>query len=273
MKFSQRIGKTEARTLIQKDEMDEALKNKLYNLVLEIIRSKFTVSEGFLYVKKDFLAQYCDYFALKRTDFDGLFSHFQKQLNHRIYVNNDIWFLYDLIEWLISLEFYKYELYLKDFNRILAEEKSAYRLGEDGEMLAITDEMELGSLDEAVEKTSEYPSVSAHLKGARLEFSKREKPNYKNVVRESILAVETLAKIISNDKNATLETAIKKIPNLNLNLKDSLIKLYHFRGDEGGLMHGSKEGQETYIDENDARFIMILAHSLVNYLITKFLIK
>lgn len=178
---------------------------------------------------------------------------------------------YDFIEWILLKGFYLCEEYTQKLNSVLEAEKSAYRIGSDCRLISITDEVELVELNHALDKAEKYQSVSIHLKNARSEFSKRQNSNYKSVVHESILAVEALSKIISGDDKATLETALKKIPNLNTNLKESLQKLYHFRGDEGGIGHGSKRLQENLIQEEEARLILVTSHTVVNYLISKFL--
>lgn len=271
MKFSQRVGKTEIRTLIQRDDMDDSLKNRLFNIISEILESCFTYEYGIKYVEKAFLADYCDEFAVKTTDLSSRYQDFIGHINSRVYVNNDIWFFYNFIEWIVSLEFNLCEEYVKKLNLVLEAEKSAYRIGSDYKLISITDEVEMDGINDALEKAEKYASVSIHLRNARSEFSKRQTPNYKSVVHESILAIEALSKIISGDENATLETALKKIPNLNTNLKESLQKLYHFRGDEGGIGHGSKNNQENTIQGEEAKLILVTSHSVVNYLISKFL--
>ena len=251
--------------------MDDSLKNRLFNIISEILESCFTYEYGIKYVEKAFLADYCDEFAVKTTDLSSRYQDFIGHINSRVYVNNDIWFFYNFIEWIVSLEFNLCEEYVKKLNLVLEAEKSAYRIGSDYKLISITDEVEMDGINDALEKAEKYASVSIHLRNARSEFSKRQTPNYKSVVHESILAIEALSKIISGDENATLETALKKIPNLNTNLKESLQKLYHFRGDEGGIGHGSKNNQENTIQGEEAKLILVTSHSVVNYLISKFL--
>jgi hypothetical protein len=192
-------------------------------------------------------------------------------IENKIYINDNIWFFYDFIEWILGLNYFAVEVYVERIRIILKEERAGYALGVDNKLIKITDEVELDEIDESLEKTKRFDGVSEHLQKARESFSNREQPNYKNSVRESILAVESLVKIIAGDKNSTLESAVKKIPNLNENLKSSLVKLYHFRGDEGGVAHGNKEGQKSEVTEFEAKLILVNSHTIINYLIATFL--
>lgn len=56
-------------------------------------------------------------------------------------------------------------------------------------------------------------------------MSDRQKPNYRNSIKESISAVESICKIITQDEKATLGKALKKIENLHPSLQGSMDKL------------------------------------------------
>lgn len=97
MKFSQRIGKTEVRTVIQRDTMDDLLKNRLFNIVRDILESAFTYEYGQTYMESEFLKDYCDEFGIKTTDLRNEYRHFIEHLNLKIYINDDIWFFMTLL--------------------------------------------------------------------------------------------------------------------------------------------------------------------------------
>ncbi len=273
MKFSQRIGKTGVSNIIQTDSMDDPLKNKLFNVVKDILDETYRVAVGQYNIEDGFLSDYCYTFGEKITDHNRRYSSFVSHLDEKIYVNDDVWFFYDFIEWILSLKFYNHGYYAHGINTILKEERSAYVLDTNNFLVKITDEIELEEINDSLVLTGKYKSVNEHLLKARDAFSDRQNPDYKNCVRESIFAIESLLKIITKDEKATLETALKKIKNLNINLKESLIKLYHFRGDQGGVGHGNKTSQSSEITEYEAKLILVNAHSMINYLIVTFLIK
>jgi hypothetical protein len=273
MKFSERIGKTFKSDIIQTDSMDGALRNRLFNVVKDILDESYRESRGYLYINEAFLVSYCDTFGQKITEHDGRYNAFIQHLDYRIYIDEDVWFFYDFIEWLLSLRFSNSGYYAKTINKVLKEERSAYLLDDGNNLVKITDEIEVEEINNSLELARRFKGVDEHLSKAREAFSNRQNPDYKNCVRESIFAIESLLKIITDDKNATLETALKKIKNLNINLKESLIKLYHFRGDQGGVGHGNKNNQLSEITEYEAKLILVNAHSLVNYLIATFVTK
>lgn len=265
------MGKTEVRMIVQKDSMDDILRNRLFNVTKELIDDSFVISDGYTVVMHDFLVSYCDYFGEKITSHRRTYNPFLEHLEYKIFVNNDVWFFYDFIEWLMSMDLHDVEYFHDKFNRIFEEEKSAYRLNVANELIPLTDDIEINEVNESIEKSARYKSVSEHLNNARASFSSRGESNYLDVIRESVFAIEALAKIIVKDKNATLETALKKIPNINPNLQASLLKLYHFRGDQGGVGHAVKEHQESNITEYEAKLLLIMAHAVTNYLIANFL--
>jgi hypothetical protein len=261
MRFSQRIGRTEIRTVIQVDTMDDRLKNLLYNKILDVISVNHKKS---INLDPYFIKRYCQEFGFRTIDCRERWDWIVNDLNYKIYSNNEIWFFYDFIEWLIG----RWHMgYIEGFNEIFEAEKSAYRFNDNGELIPITDTIELEEINLALDKTKKYATVADHLQTARLAYSNRENPDYIACVRESISAIESLVKIIVGDDNATLETALRKINGTNTNLLEALKKLYHFRGDQGGVAHGKKVNQDSIVSEADAKLILIIGHSIVNYLI------
>ena len=282
MKFSQRIGKTSSKKIIQSNTMDNVLKNRLFNTAKQSI--EWELENGSRCFKYHFLDLFCDFFGDKITNYNTTYGekitkkhiaykNFLIKLECKIYTENDVWFFYDFIEWLYAQisNTQGRDFFRNTINSILEEEKSAFVFNSFGELMKISDEVEIEEINDTLEKSKKYSTVSAHLKKARDAFSSRENPDYVGSIRESIFAVEAISKIIVNDQNATLEVALKKIPKLNVNLKNSLDKLYHFRGDQGGVGHSQKEKQESKISEHDSRLILIICHSIVNYLISNFL--
>lgn len=156
----------------------------------------------------------------------------------------------------------------KEFNRILEEEMSAYRII-NKQLVPIVTEYELESLEKALNIS--YESARTHIKKAVEAFSNRNKPDYENTIKDSVSAVEAMLCIITNEKNTTLGEALKKLESkgivLHTALKASMSKLYGYASDEGGIRHGSSE----FVSESreDAQYILITCSALVNYLIEK----
>lgn len=261
MKFSQRIGKTETQTTIQTDEMSDSFRNRLGNLIVTIIDEQFVDAAFYGMDNITFHAKYCNHFGLKYDDVSTKVDCFKQLLNE-----SDIWHVYDFIEFLISCDQnHSKNDSIDKFNDIFELEKSAYRLDENGKLIAITDEIELKELSQADQLSMPYIAVNKHLKSAKNFFSNRESPDYDKTVIESIHAIEAVCRVITKNKNAVLSDALKNM-NLHPALQASLTKLYGFSSD---TVRHAKKPDEAPIDENDARFILITSHSIVNYLISK----
>ena len=68
--------------------------------------------------------------------------------------------------------------------------------------------MEVAALEEAL-GDNRFPQVTAHLDSALTKLSSRDNPDYRNSIKESISAVESMASIVAG-KKATLEDALRK---------------------------------------------------------------
>jgi len=155
-------------------------------------------------------------------------------------------------------------------NSVLEEEKSAYRLVE-GEVVPITDEIELESIEEGIEKTRKYEGVREHLKQALAHFSDEKDPDYRNSVKESISAAESMAQIVIGDEDATLGQALSKMEQahgLNGALKSSFSSLYGYASDQEGIRHALSEKSD--VSFAFAKFMLVNCHAFVNYLIDEY---
>lgn len=116
----------------------------------------------------------------------------------------------------------------KGFNDIFKREYVGYRFV-DGIITRITNEIEIDSIDEAI--SSPYDNISKHIRKALERFADREKPDYENSIKESILAVEAICRIIANNDKATLGEALKEIKkkgeyNIHPSLEEAFKHIY-----------------------------------------------
>ncbi len=88
------------------------------------------------------------------------------------------------------------------------KENYAYRII-NNEITAITSEQEIQSIEDALENTNQYSGVQQHLNQALKLMSDRQNPDYRNSIKESISAVESICKIVTNEDKATLGKALK----------------------------------------------------------------
>ena len=152
-------------------------------------------------------------------------------------------------------------------NTFLEQENSAYRFI-DGKIAEITSEEEISEVENAIERASPYAGVKTHLTSALSMLSDRKTPDYRNSIKESISAVESLAKQISGDQTATLGSilkALEKTHSLHPALKSAFSALYGYTNDAQGIRHALLE--ESHLTKTDARFMLICCSAFVNYAI------
>lgn len=112
-------------------------------------------------------------------------------------------------------------------NKYLERENSAYRFL-NGMIAEITSESEILEVEDAILKSTPYAGVKIHLETALSLLSSRTNPDYRNSIKESISAVESLAKQISGDPSGTLGAVLKaleKSHSLHPALKNAFLSL------------------------------------------------
>ena len=153
-------------------------------------------------------------------------------------------------------------------NYILEREMSAYRFV-NGEITRITSEEEIESIETATSEKSPSP-VRLHLQRALELLSDRQSPDYRNSIKESISAVESLAAKIVGEPKATLGQALKKLDDkvdLHSALKEAFSKLYGYTSDANGIRHSMLD--EPNLSFEDAKYMLVSCSAFVNYLTTK----
>jgi hypothetical protein len=268
-RFSQRKGYKPVSEIIQTDGMSDELRNSLWNVLDETLWStegyvfRYSGKPGIEYFSR---ALWFDYFKKpidSRPIFQGLYDNVFKEI--RDYFFNCNWFeVYDFIEFLV--QYYKDRRNITNaINIILERELAGYKIIE-GVVSGITDKQEVQMLEEALRDTR-FQGVTAHLRQALELFSDRENPDYRNSIKESISAVESMAKIITDNSKASLGEALRileKDGRLHPALKEGFTKLYGYTSDQGGIRHAMLK--EPDIDSHNAKFFLLSCTSFVNYL-------
>ncbi len=147
---------------------------------------------------------------------------------------------------------------------------SAYRFV-DSKLVEINSKEEIVEIESAIRNADKYNSVKTHLSTAIDLLSDRKKPDYRNSIKESISAVESLTKIITKNDKTTLGQALKEIEKKHQipgSLKAAFSALYGYTSDEGGIRHSLLESG-VQVDLEEARFMMVTCSAFVNYLMNK----
>jgi len=156
-----------------------------------------------------------------------------------------------------------------NMNQLFEQEYVGYRFV-NGIIVAITDKVEIEAIENACKNP--YEGCRAHIEKALGFLADRENKDYKNSIKESISAVESICEIIVNEKT-TLSDALKKWEKSGITfhptLKEALKKLYAYTSDQGGIRHA--EGMfESDVSFEDAEFMLVICSAFVNYLIVKY---
>ena len=150
-------------------------------------------------------------------------------------------------------------------NRVLTTEMSAFRFV-DGKLTDITNEQERAMLEEALTDTR-FAAVAAHLDRSLALLADRKQPDYRNSIKESISAVEAMARLVSGNDKATLGEALKvleKNGKLHTALKEGFSKLYGYTNDDHGIRHAMLD--EPSLTQADAKYFLLSCTSFINYL-------
>lgn len=264
MSFSQRYGHAEL--ILDKNGMSEQLQNRIFNAIINHVDS---FHEAIGDNEKMLHNIYDRCFKSPLSDLIGHSNQGIIILMTRKFLEFEWYHVYDFIENTLTIDQLdgKSEL-IKNINAVLKEENSAYRLI-NGNIVEITSEEEILEIQKAIE--SGFEGVKIHISQAVNILSNRDKPDYRNVIKESISAVESICQIITNDKKATLAKALDRIEEkykIHSALKEGFNKIYGYTSDSDGIRHGLTEKPKN-LTLTDAKFMLIVCSAFVNYLIGK----
>ena len=156
------------------------------------------------------------------------------------------------------------------FNNLFEQECIGYRFVSK-QIVPITDESEAQEIGQACQ--TPFDGARAQLQKALGFLSDREHPDYKNCIKESISAVESVCKVISGNEKAALKDALNSLIangiNIHGSLKSAILALYGYASDEGGIRHSERETESTVTFE-EAKFMMVTCSAIVNYLVAEY---
>lgn len=282
--FSDRRGIKSLNTKMQLDELDKRTRIGIANLLREwyddgkFVQYRSDFCERLLkdiyfefvddqarciikYQNDDFIESYI-YLPISENSYDEVLTiveyitnyFLQWQLSH--YQKGVLY--YDLID------------YKAEINELFQREYVGYRFI-DGEITPISDDIEVAEIEKSLD--IKFQGCKSHIKKALGFLSDRENPDYKNSIKESISAVESICQIIAQNSKATLGEALKKLEEHGVKIHEAMKKsfssLYGYTSDEGGIRHceGIFESNVTF---EEAKFMLVSCSAFVNYLIAEY---
>ncbi len=245
--------------------MSDALRNSLWN-VLDI----------FIWNRDYFLYRQHGHGDIEKSSRRLWFVYFKEPMDsrpdrpHRIleaireYFFSCAWYeIYDFMEHVLLYE--QNQNLIQRINDILAIELTGYRFIE-STFVPVTDEIEIEAIQKAISE-GPFSGVHAHLRMAMEHLSRGNSPDYRNSIKESISAVESMAREISGNPKATLGGAlavIEKNGHLHPALKKGFSAIYGYTSDEAGIRHAMLD--EPNITVTDAKFFLVSCSTFINYL-------
>ncbi len=288
--FSQRKGIRPAIKVLQLKSIDTDLKNRLWNALTIIIWDQWSSDEGALrhYVETIAQSLWLNYFKLPidnmppfHTKYE-LIENYAYKIIRKYFFEAKWWEVYDFIEFIINnieslskntksritpLDKWKKDL-TKSLNNILEQENAAYRvIG--NKVVEVSNKYEIESIESALDKG--VKSSQLHLSRSLELLSDKKSPDYRNSIKESISAVESICQTITGMSKATLGDCIrilKKRETVHPAFEQALLKLYGYTNDDGGIRHALTE-KSAALSYADAKFMLVVSSAFINFILAK----
>ena len=267
MRFSERMGYRQVKNAIQVDSMDASLRSGLWNVFQPFFVKSLSdgTGEHIRLARAEMRETWDEFFKLPIDDapqhtYDAI------PLLKRLFLDGDYVNIYDLVDFCVQ-KFSQFHSGLEAaFNKVLEREVSGFRFV-GGLLSPITNEYELDAIEEGLAVGGRFSGAASHLQTALKLLSDRSAPDYPNSVKESISAVESAARVLTNKPKATLGDllpVLEQSGHIHPAQKDAFIKLYGYTSDEGGIRHAMLD--KTRVDFPDAKYMLAVCAAFIVYL-------
>lgn len=269
--FSERMGLKPVRKVMQVDSIDEPLRNRLWNALtmcywenLRPVASIYVDHYGRELVQEVWQS----FFKRPIDETRGYWYERVLELLKNYYQGSEWYEVYDFIEFMANTDYNEddNEEFIALCNEVLKQELSAYRFV-GGRITKITSDQEISEVEKALETPLE--PIRIHLKAALDLLSNRQNPDYRNSIKESISAVESICNRISGG-SVPLGQCLKVIEDkvgLHPALKSSFSSLYGYTSSAEGIRHALMDVPN--LDFDDAKFMLVSCSAFINYLVSK----
>jgi hypothetical protein len=281
MTFSDRLGITTPKHVLQLDSIDSELQSGLWEACTEFYVRDFDVAGGLVGpTLRAFLRDiYLNHFKITTDNIEFL-SNAEITKQKEMFFRCDWFEAYNYLEFISGCASRAFEprgnpqvpdpkkhddSFRHRVNFFLEREKSAYRFV--GEVIVpISSTIEIQSIEQALSAGDKFAGARSHIQHAVVLFGKKPEPDYRNAVKEAISAVESAVRVITSEPKATLGDALKKldaIKTLHPAFKQAMDKLYGYTSDEGGIRHSLIDLSK--VDEADAKFMIVTCSAFMNF--------
>ena len=273
--FSEHFGYKGTYTAIQFEQMDDALRTALWNVLQRHCWSTWddAARHSREHRIRDAMNTFTElmWFVVFETPTDSrsVWWKDNKSTVRQHFFAAEWNEVYDIVQF--TSEHYPFikeraEAFRSDCNLVLKHKAAGWQLGELG-LVPITSELELASIEEAAGGDQVDAPASEHIREAVRMLSDRPEPNYRRSIKESISAVESASIGIAGDGADSYRSALRSLTedrDIHPALREAFNKLYGYTSDEGGIRHALLGPDEVEFEE--AKFMLVACSAFVNYL-------
>ncbi len=284
--YSDVSGISPCNNILQTDEFDDATRVQINNLLFKMLglvfdheNGVFQATDGMQNISHSFCENLLNDVLCQSTILrEGSYFNWRLVYENRISVvitdaeyNEVLDILQYICEWVENRLYDRFKgSFFNAFNSLFEREYVGYRFV-DRKIVSITDKNETQSIEDA--SIVPFDGCRAHIKKAIGFIADRENKDYKNSIKESISAVESICEVIVGKNKATLNDALRIIEKkgtvIHPALNQAFQKLYAYTSDQGGIRHsdGMFESNVTF---EEAKFMLVSCSAFINYLIAEY---
>ena len=180
-------------------------------------------------------------------------------------------YLLDLLEAIEKNKQQKMPSFIDSINRSFERLNYGYRII-NNMVTPISSKEEVNSIEEAIGSAKD--NIREHMNSALKHLADKEKPDYRNSIKESISAVGALCREMTgeNDLGKALFVLEKKQGKLHPQLKAAFDNLYKYVNEkQSGIRHELMDESGTYVPTyHEAKYMLVICSAFINYLNGKF---
>lgn len=271
-RFSERIGVKTPSRVLQLKGMSEGLRNSLWNVVYQAAENP--VHNNWISLGR---ASAFHFFNSPLDEVSGS-DYSEMRSTKGKFAQMDWASAYDYLEFvgmnlkeIVPRANLTNEEFQSIANHVLERECSGYRFV-GGRLAPITTEIEMAEVAEALENSanSDMQGAYRHLDAAIGFLSKRPHADYRNSIKESISAVESIVRLLGREDSAGVSNALKELSKktpIHRSLQAGFSSLYGYTSDEDGIRHAILKEGDVGFDE--AKYMLVACSAFVNYLLGK----
>jgi hypothetical protein len=272
--FEQAEGAEPLPTQLKLREVSDELRSRLWSVFFNVLRE---TSVGDTYDQRDvqepFLSLLYDWHVTRcfraADEFTSSFDDYWLDELKAVFMGGDYIKIFGFVQWVLRHEAKPYNVEI-EVDDALRASRAAYGLFDNDTIIPIGSDAERDTLARAFVDlaASEFHGARAHLRNAGSELTAG---NYAPSIRESVQAVESIARVLEPTAK-TLAPALAKLEKsvrIHHNLQAGFSQLYNYTSDEKGIRHPLLDKPGAQVDETDALYMLGSCAAFVSYLINK----